>query len=96
MKTPLKYIAGLLAVILVGAMVINSPEIRAQMADPQREPVSVVVNPAPRQYRVIDINLISRSISQSQAGAIESGLNGMGGQGWQLVAVSGSYLIMMR
>lgn len=88
--------AVFIAVVLVGALVINAPEIRAQMADSLRGPVPVIVNPAPKQYRVIDIARLSNSNSQTLAGTIESGLNGMGAQGWQLVAVSGSYLILMR
>lgn len=96
MKTPLKLIAAVSAVIIVGAMVINAPEIRAQMADSERGPWPVIVNPAPRQYRVIDIARLSSTNSQTLAGTIENGLNGMGAQGWQLVAVSGSFLILMR
>lgn len=81
----------------MGAVVINIPEIRAQAANQPQGPVPVVVSPTPRQYKVIDITrLPGGGNSKILAESIESGLNGMGAQGWELVAVSGSYLIMKR
>ena len=80
----------------MGAIVINMTEIRAQVANPPQGPVAVVVSPSPRQYKVIDITRLPSGNSQTLAANIEIGLNGMGAQGWELVAVSGSYLILKR
>ena len=96
MKTPMKITGALLVLVMVGAFIINLPVIQAQLADFQKGPVPVIVNPAPKQYRVIDISRLSSNNSTSLAGTIENGLNDLGNQGWTLVSVSGSYLIMMR
>ena len=96
MNTFVKITGALLALVMVGAFIINVPAIQAQLADSQRGPVPVIVNPAPKQYRVIDISRLPTYISTNLTGNIENGLNDLGKQGWTLVAVSGSYLIMMR
>lgn len=96
MKTPLKLIVALSAVIFLGAIAINIPEIRAQAANSPQSPVPVVVSPTPKQYKVIDITRLPSGNSQALAGNIEKGLNDMGAQGWDLVTASGSYLILKR
>ena len=96
MKTPMKITSAILAVIVFGACIVNLPVIPAQSANAQTVPVPVIVNPVPKQYRVIDISRLPTYNAQNLAESFEKGLNDMGNQGWILVAVSGSYLIMMR
>ena len=96
MKTPTKILGAILAFVMVGAFIVKLPVMQAQSADTPKGPVPVVVNPAPKQYRVIDISRLASNNSTSLAGTLENGLNELGNQGWTLVAVSGSFLIMMR
>lgn len=92
MKTPLKLITAVLVVSILGAAVA----IRAQQAAPQPDPVSVIVNPSPKQYRVIDIQRIIVGLGQAPVATLEAVLNQMGAQGWKVVATSGSFVIMMQ
>lgn len=96
MKTPLKLIGTVVAVIILGAIVTKSPVIQAQLAAPLQAPVPVIVNPAPKQYRVLDIGRFAVANGQTPAGTLEAILNEMGSQGWRVVATSGTFVIMMQ
>ena len=91
MKPPIKLITFIFALIILGALIIKSPMIQAQQA-----PVPVVINPAPRQYRVIDISQIAVANGRTASGTLEAILNEMGAQGWRVVTTSGSLVIMMQ
>ena len=52
----MKITSAILAAIVVGACIVNLPVIQAQLTDAQKGPVPVIVNPVPKQYRVIDCN----------------------------------------
>lgn len=92
MKTPIKLITAVFALIIVGAIVT----IQAQQAAPQPSPLPVIVNPAPKQYRVIDIGRINVGLGQTPVATLEAILNEMGAHGWKVVATSGSFVIMMQ
>ena len=96
MKTYLKPISAVVAAIIVGVALGKWPTIHAQTADFQQGPTAVVVNPGPKEYRVIDITQIPVNVTLTFPRALESGLNQMGGQGWQVVAATGNLLILMR
>ena len=91
MKTPLKLLAAISVVVILGALTTKSPLIQAQ-----QPPVPVIVNPAPKQYRVFDIGRIPVAPGQTAASTLEGVLNQMGSQGWRVVATSGSFVILMQ
>ena len=91
MNTPIKLITIILAVIILCAVVTKAPMIQAQQA-----PVSVVINPAPKQYRVIDLGVIPAAAGRTLAGSLEAILNEMGAQGWKLVTTTGNLVVMMQ
>jgi len=94
MKTPLKLIAvvaAVAAVVILGTLVTRSSLIQAQ-----QPAVPVVVNPTPKQYKVVDIGQIPVAPGRNSAGTLEAVLNEMGAQGWRVVATSGSFVILMR
>ena len=73
-------------------------KLRAQdqtQAQPQA-PIPVVIQPTITQYRVIDISQIAVAPRESPAAMLEGMLNQMAAQGWKLVTVSGSIIIMSR
>jgi hypothetical protein len=101
MNTPLmKYTAAVTTALVLGLLVARSPSGQAQSAAPLQvpvqNPVPVVVNPSPKQYRVIDIGRIAVAKGQTPAGTMEAILNEMGSSGWIVVATSGSFVIMMQ
>lgn len=96
MKTSLKSVSAIVAVVIAGVVLVKWPLIHAQTVDSQQGPVSVVVNNMPKQYRVIDISKIPTGYNVTLPQTLENGLNEMGSQGWQLVAATGNLLIMMR
>ena len=87
----MKLITAVFAVIILCAVVTKAPEIHAQQA-----PVPVIINPAPKQYRVIDLGVIPAANGRTLAGSLEVILNEMGLQGWKLVTTTGNLVIMMQ
>jgi hypothetical protein len=60
------------------------------------QPVPVVVQPTIAQYKVIDIGQITVPPRGSPAASLENLLNDLAAQGWRLVSISGSIMIMSR
>ncbi len=93
MKPPLKLFIAITVAICLTLVVAKITALQAQVAESPQSPVPVVVNPAPKQYRVVDVTRVS-TLNPRQA--LEQGLNEMGSQGWVLVTATDNYLIMMR
>ena len=97
MKTSLKLTAAIVAAFALGALALKSQTVTVTAPPiPIQNPVPVVVNPTPKQYRVIDIGRIPVGKGQTPAGTMEAILNEMGNSGWNVVATSGSFVIMMQ
>lgn len=94
MKTFAKVIAFVAAAVL-GSYATHST-INAQSVVSQQPPVAVIVNPSPKQYRVLDIGRFAVANGQTPAGTLEGILNEMGAQGWKVVATSGTFVILMQ
>ncbi len=62
----------------------------------QQGPIPVVITPRQLQYKVVDTARIVPGANQSVAGTIENILNEAAAQGWKLVSISGSLIILSR
>ena len=62
----------------------------------QQGPIPVVIAPRQLQYRVVDTAHILPGANQTVAGTIENLLNEAAAQGWKLVTISGSLIILSR
>ena len=100
MKPQSKLAIAIFTALFFGAIVIKSPLLRAQLETTPpvsvQNPVPVVVNPTPKQYKVVDIGRIPIAKGQTAAGTLEIVLNEMGNSGWSIVATSGTFVIMMQ
>jgi hypothetical protein len=94
MKTFIKVIAAVFAAAVFG-IIMTKTTIHAQSVVSQQAPLSVIVNPSPKQYRVLDIGRFAVANGQTAAGTLEAILNEMGTQGWKVVATSGTFVIMI-
>jgi hypothetical protein len=59
-------------------------------------PIPVVITPRQLQYKVVDMGRIPANNSLTVAGTVENILNELAGQGWKLVTISGSLMILSR
>ncbi len=95
MKALIRATAAVFVAAVFGIVTTKSA-INAQSLVSQQPPLSVVVNPSPKQYRVLDIGRFAVANGQTAAGTLEAILNEMGTLGWKVVATSGTFVIMMQ
>ena len=87
----------LIACLSLGALGLIPMFIGAAVTEPQQTPpVPVVITPTDAAYKVIDVTRISVGSGQTPASTFENVLNESAAQGWKLVTVSNSFIIMSR
>ncbi len=87
----------LFACLALGAISLMPTFIGAAITEPQQTPpLPVVIAPSGAAYKVVDVTRISVGSGQTPASALENVLNDFAAQGWKLVNVSNSFIILSR
>ncbi len=81
-----------LGAVSLATLFLNTSGVDAQ----QPEPVAIVVSPSATQYRVIDMSQIGLAQGLSTAATLEAVLNKLGAQGWKVITVTGSLIILRQ
>ena len=87
----------LIACLALGSISLAPVFIGAAVTEAQQTPpVPVVITPTDAVYKVIDVSRISVGSGQTPASTLENVLNDAAAQGWKVVTVSNSFLILGR
>ncbi|HRH96201.1 MAG TPA: hypothetical protein PLB55_09725 [Prosthecobacter sp.] len=85
-----------LSLQLLGAIAFTVLAFPLPVLQAQEPPVPVVITPSAVQYKVIDLGKVTLQAPGTEAAVLERLLNDMAAQGWQLVATSGTLIILKR